>query len=300
MSEETKPSKLPYVATAIIALLLIVAMCAFQLRVSEVAIVTTFARPAVVSDPGLHFRLPWPAQKVARFDKRSRVLTGPREEITTGDSVNLIIRPVVAWRISDHLEFFKSLGTTTEAESALKTTVSSLIRTTFADYQLDDFVGVDAGDGLAKIEVRLQKEINAQLPKDYGIDIEMVGVLEMTLPESNTGSVIDRMKRERATTAEVIQIEGQTEADIIRDKADSEKASTIAEAEAAARKIRGDALIAMTDDFETFNKDLELALLLRKVDALKKITQDGTTFILDPTIPPFDVMLMGAGKSEEH
>ena len=56
----------------IVALILLTAVFSFQLNQTELAVVTTFGRPAVVAEPGLHFRWPFPFQKVYFFDRRIR------------------------------------------------------------------------------------------------------------------------------------------------------------------------------------------------------------------------------------
>ena len=52
----------------IVGLLLFV----FQVRKSEVVVVTTFGKPTRdVTNPGPHLRLPWPIENVHRFDQRA-------------------------------------------------------------------------------------------------------------------------------------------------------------------------------------------------------------------------------------
>ena len=50
---------------------------AFQVRQTEVAVVTTFGRyseSSTKTEPGFKFRLPWPIQKVYKFDTEFRTL----------------------------------------------------------------------------------------------------------------------------------------------------------------------------------------------------------------------------------
>ena len=55
------------VLIVIFALLLFV----FQVRQSEVAVVTTFGKPVRdLTEPGAYFKWPWPVQKVYKFDQR--------------------------------------------------------------------------------------------------------------------------------------------------------------------------------------------------------------------------------------
>ena len=78
----------------ILVAILLVAVFSFQLNQTETAVVTTFGKPAQVTEPGLHFRWPFPFQKIYRFDKRVRSFeggAGKLEETTTSSSASTSI-----------------------------------------------------------------------------------------------------------------------------------------------------------------------------------------------------------------
>ena len=295
MSEPKQQSKLPYVATAVIVLLLLLAICVFQLRINEVAVVTTFGKPSVVAEPGFQWRLPWPVQKVQLFDNRIHVLSGTQEEVTTGDSINLIVRPFLTWRIDDHLKFSKSLGTMTEAELALRSSLSSLLGSVFVSHNLGDFIGVGRMSGLTQIETEMRQAFEQQVSADYGLAVEFVGVSELILPADNTNSVIARMKGEHAAIAETIRIKGETEANIIRSRADSAGTARLADAKAKAQDIRSTAMAEAAESYEAFSKDVDFALFLRNLDALED-AMGPATLIVDPSMPPFHMLLPDGGR----
>ena len=55
----------------ILLVVFLVLLFVFQVRQSEVAIVTTFGQPTgTPKQAGPHLRLPWPIQKVYKFDQR--------------------------------------------------------------------------------------------------------------------------------------------------------------------------------------------------------------------------------------
>jgi membrane protease subunit HflC len=55
----------------------------FQVRTSEVAVVTTFGRPTrPITEPGLYTKWPWPIQKVHKLDKRIQNFESKFEEIS--------------------------------------------------------------------------------------------------------------------------------------------------------------------------------------------------------------------------
>ena len=60
----------------VVAAILLVAVFSYQLNQTESAVVTTFGRPTEVTEPGLHFRWPFPFQRIYRFDHRIRCFEG--------------------------------------------------------------------------------------------------------------------------------------------------------------------------------------------------------------------------------
>ena len=103
---------LPSILAAIfLAGVLVLYMCTFQVRSTEVAILKTFgqANPEPIGVPenddsffaGLHFKWPWPIQSVAKYDRRIRLLEDRIEETPTQDSKQVIITTFTGWTISD-------------------------------------------------------------------------------------------------------------------------------------------------------------------------------------------------------
>src|SRR5438309_11740053 len=86
------------------ALLLIVAallLFTFQVRKSEVAVVTTFGRPTrPITEPGPKLKMPWPIQRVYKFDQRVQNFEDTPAESLTRDSFNLITSVYVGWKIT--------------------------------------------------------------------------------------------------------------------------------------------------------------------------------------------------------
>ena len=68
-----KNNKLTIFISSVTLLLVLTGMCTFQLKVDEVAVVTTFGSPKDLKEPGLYFRWPWPIQKLVRIDTRKQL-----------------------------------------------------------------------------------------------------------------------------------------------------------------------------------------------------------------------------------
>lgn len=286
MTDEIKapPSRIPFIATGVIILMMLVILCLYQLRQTQVAIVTTFGEPEVVTEPGLHLRAPWPIQQVTRLDKRMQTLELTAKEINTQDRINVISRFFVFWSVGDAKTFFNRFGTLMQAELQLRPLIESQQESVLRQYTLAELLS-----SAVDIEQALQDAVKEQVA-GYGIEIAMVGLAEVSLSEANTAAVFERMRQEQQSLAAVILAEGASQAKILRDNAASEKAQALARTEAEAKKIRGDAVIAAAEQYPAFEQDLEFALFLRKLDALVELMSTKTTLVLDPRTPPFDLL----------
>src|ERR1700757_1544405 len=73
----------------------------FQVRKSEVAVVTRFGNVAETATNGLHGKWPWPIDKVYKFDQRIQNFEDKYDESLTADSYNLLTMVYVGWKIDD-------------------------------------------------------------------------------------------------------------------------------------------------------------------------------------------------------
>jgi membrane protease subunit HflC len=291
MSDIKKADKLPVISAAVMLAVICGILGSYQLSVNEVAVVTTFGKPKVEDRPGLHARLPWPLQKVVKLDRRQQLYEGVSRQIVTSDNVSLIVRSFGTWEIADPQRFYNSVGSKRQAEGHLKSLMDSSLGTVLTQHALTDFVSTEAGGNqLEEVEAKLQEVVAAEAEKTYGIAVSYVGIAQISLSESSTGSVLNRMRTEREQAATKIRSEAQTKAKLLRNEAESASASILAEAEAEAKRLRGEALITATKQFEEFKEDLDFAIFLRKLDALEQTTKTKTTLVLDPNTPPFDLL----------
>ena len=223
----------------IVAAILLVAVFSFQLPQTEVAVVTTFGRPELVSEPGLHFRWPYPFQRVYNFDKRVRCFSGGEgklEETMTKDGHTILVGIYVTFRISDAKLFVTSLENMTKAESRLNSLMRGAKNNAFGNYNFDQVVNTDP----AKMELgKIQDEILASLREEsqkygYGLEIISVGINTINVPKTISEKVFDRMIAERKKESDRIIAEGDMKAEKTTIEADRERARIIADADARA------------------------------------------------------------------
>jgi modulator of FtsH protease HflC len=270
----------------------------FQVRQSEVAIVTTFSKPSGEPvGPGAHFRLPWPIQKVIKFDQRIQSYEGKLTESQTADNNNLLTQIYVGWRISDPKLFFLQSpdGSTANVERRLDEMLLSAKTAIVGKHPLSDFVSPDGSSKFNVIEDEILKAVQTQLKtKNFGVEVPFVGLKKIGLPESVTQLVFERMKSERDVLSRRFESEGQAEADKIKAKANSEAAKTLAAAESEATRIRAQGQKAAAEVYPTFEQNPELANFLLQLDALESSLKERSTLVFDANTPPFNLLRGGA------
>jgi membrane protease subunit HflC len=266
----------------------------FQVRQSEVALVTTFGKPSTspITQPGLYFKLPWPIQRVYRFDNRIQNFEDKFSQTYTHDNNNLILTVYTGWKISDASVFYpKFLGSVPAAENKLEQMLRNAQTSVAGSHNLSDFVNSDPKQlKFDEMEKEIQDMVQAELSKNnYGIELEFVGFKKIEMPESVTQSVFERMKGERQVLISQQVNEGAREAAMIKSAADRQAAETIANASAVAIHIQGEGEAAAAQVLPVFQQNPELANYLLRLDALQQALNQQTTLIFDERTPPFDL-----------
>jgi membrane protease subunit HflC len=286
-------------ATGILVLLVFGAMLfVFQVRQTEVAVVTTLGRYSGAYEPGPHLRLPWPIQNVYRFDNRIRNLGNKYEPVNTGDGRILLMDVFVGWRISDPKRFLEKFNNdVTRAEKSLEDLLRDAKMTTVSAHNLADFISPNPQElKFEKIEKDMLEALKPKAEASYGIEVALLGIKQIGLPEGITAKVFERMAAEREQLVKQFRGEGAAEAIRIRSDADRQRDQILAEAESKATLIRGEADAAAAKSLKVFEQDPELAVFLLKLNALERSLKERATLILDTRTPPFDLLKGQAGS----
>src|SRR3972149_11719558 len=101
-----KRNSLTLIVGGLLLLVFLSLLFCFQVRQTDVALVTTFGKPTrdintdpEKPEPGLYFKWPWPIEKVQKFDKRTQNLEGKFEETYTQDKINVLVTVYAGWSI---------------------------------------------------------------------------------------------------------------------------------------------------------------------------------------------------------
>jgi membrane protease subunit HflC len=280
---------------AILLLIFVALLFIFQVRQSEIAVVTTFGKPTrTVDQPGgPYWKWPWPIQKVYKFDQRIQNYDDKFIEDMTADDNLLLTQLYVGWQITDAEVFFPRFagGSISEAEKVLEGMVRSAKSAVIGKHPLSDFVSADRQVKFAEVEGEILNTIKVQLKSNnYGMDVDFVGIKRLGLPEAVTQSVFDRMKSERNVLSSKSQNEGEAQAQKIRSDATRQAAELQANAEAESTRIRGLGEAAAAQTLPVFQQEPELAAFLINLKALEASLTAQTTLIFDQTTPPFNLL----------
>ena len=259
-------------------------MFLYQVRYDQVAVRTTFDRAddaSVQNTPGLKFKLPWPIHKVTHYSKRLQLLEDKLEELQTADGKSVIVRTYLTWRIENPLDFYVTLKEPAEAARQLSSRLRE-IRGIISRYRLDELVNIDpARLKLTTIEDEAKVALEQSLAASgYGLKVESVGIYKIVLPEATTEKIFETMIKTRERLAENALQEGQAQASAIRSEATSARDRILAFAERRAQTIRSQGDREAAKEYESFAKNEDFAIFLRKVEALKKMLDHNTTFVL--------------------
>jgi modulator of FtsH protease HflC len=294
-----KRNTLTLVIGLALMLIFLALLFVFQVRTTEVAVVTTFGRPVRnIEQPNLYFKWPWPIQKVYKFDKRIHNFESASEQVLTSDGQNLIITLYVGWNISDPKQFFPRFGgSEKKAQESLEGLVRNALSGVPGRHPFSNFISTDQKQlKFVEIEQEILQRIQADARgKDYGIDVKFLGIKKLGLPESVTKLVFERMQSERQVKVSEIQSTGERDAANIRSQADLESARLLAQAEAEATKIRGLGDREATKSLEAFKQEPSLAIFLNQLKGLESFLKERATLVLDIDTPPLNILKEGGG-----
>ncbi len=310
MSEKNKRIYWPVVLLGIfVALVFLGLLFVFEVRQTEFAVVKRLGRPlrtpageVQIYKPGLHFKWPF-VDRVWRHDNRLRpydLKRGQVEQVQTIDDYQVIVTTFVLWRVGDAHRFLKAFETTADAETKLDEVVRNSRNSVLARHRLTELVNTDSKEQkMQEVEQEILAGIRTLAMKEYGIQVQHLGIKHLGFPEQITTNVFKRMTEERQTQVEKYRSAGREKAEKIKTEADLEARKILTEAEAEATRIRGEGDRLAASELVVFSDNPELAAFLRKLEALKRTLSKETTLILDTNTPPFDLFKADAADIEK-
>ena len=251
----------------------------FTMNEKQQELVLQFGEPKrVVQDSGLNFKIPV-IQNVVRYDKRILEYDLPIEEVIAVDKKRMLIDSFTRFKITDPLEFYKTVGSESNVRNRLNSNVISSLRRVVGTVTLDELLSEERSD----IMKRIRDEVNSEASR-FGIEIVDVRIRRADLPEANSQAIYERMMSERVREAKEFRAKGSEIAQKIRAEADKDKTVILAEANRKSEILRGEGESkAISIYANAFEMDSDFYSFYRSMQAYGNVLgEDGTTMILSP------------------
>jgi len=259
----------------------------------EAVLITRFGRPLrAATQPGLHWKLPFPIDQASILDMRRRVYETGHTEMLTRDKKNIIARTFVVWRIGDPLTFTQAIGATGGAETKLDGLLTNAAIGTLGGHDLSALVSTNPADlRVDQIEGELLASTAGVALRSYGVAIEQIRLERIALPEENVTAVFDQMRAERRQFAAKFEAEGSREASRIRSEADLDSARIRAKATEEEARIRGKSAADVAKIYaDAHHINPELYRFTRSLESLGKIVSPNSSLILRTDSEPFSLL----------
>lgn len=232
------------VAIGIFALILVLTSM-YTINEDQDAVVTLFGQPSVVSDSGMHFKLPFGIQKVNKVDMSVRGMaigydgngnSIENESLMITKDFNFVsVDFYLEWQVTDAVAYMYAAQ---DPELMVKTLAMSFIRDTIGSYNVDEVLTTGKAQIQSEIKEKLMERLAAE---NIGVTIRSVAIQDAEPP---TAEVINAFKavEDAKQNAETV-VNGATayknqklpaaEAQVksIVEKATADKAARIAEAQ---------------------------------------------------------------------
>ena len=279
-----------------LVLLAVVAYFGFTCEVREgsCAVILRFGAPrAEITEAGLYFKLPWPFETVTTYDSRMQYLESNSLETTTKDNRNIILQSYALWSVEDPLLFHNSIGSVERVEAYINDQIFNATNSVMGSYNLSALVSLISEDiQTDQIQAKIFEMVKENCEKNYGITVQDVSILRISLPDTNLESVFAQMRADRQKDIDSILAEAQRDADIIMSDAYAEHAEILANAEIEAAEIYAKTEAEVAKIYaEAQSANMELYEFLKELDVIVASVSSDTVLVVTSDTYPFNVLL---------
>ncbi len=251
----------------------------------------------VITEPGLHIKMPPPFQNVRYLDKRLLMLDSTdTEPMLTAEKQRVVIDWYVRWRVSEPSEYIRNVGLD---ENAGAMQLNRVVRNAFQEEINKRTVKDLLADKREALMADVKREVLEAVrgAKPWGVDVVDVRITRVDYAEAITESVYRRMEAERKRAANELRSTGAAEGEKIRAEADRQREVTLANAYRDAQKLKGqgDAEAARVYA-EAFGRDPQFAQFYRSLEAYKaSFSKKSDVMVLDPSSSEFFKAMRSGG-----
>ncbi|WP_426338964.1 protease modulator HflC [Pseudoduganella sp. S-14] len=235
----------------------------------------------VISEPGLHFKLPPPFQNVVYLDKRIQTLD-PKEadRFITAEKMNILVDAFVKWKVTDPRLYFVSFGGDEgRAGDRMQQIVKAALNDEITKRTVREVISGQRGKVMESIRGKVVDEA-----KQIGVEIVDVRLKRVDYVEQINNSVYERMKAERLRVANEARSTGAAESEQVRADADKQRTVILAEAYREAEKIKGEGDAKASQIYaEAFGRNPEFYKFYRSLEAYRaSFKSKADVMLVDP------------------
>ncbi|MDO9191542.1 MAG: protease modulator HflC [Undibacterium sp.] len=258
---------------------------------------------SVISEPGLHFKLPPPFQNVLFLDKRILTIeSSEADRFITAEKKNILVDTYVKWHIIEPKLYYVSFG---GDEGRARDRMSQIVKAALNDEITKRSVRDVISGERDKVMQAIQKKVTEEA-KQIGVEIVDVRLKRVDYVEQINNSVYDRMKSERSRVANELRSTGFADSEKIRADADKQRIVILAEAYREAEKNRGIGDAEASQIYaQAFGQNPEFYKFYRSLEAYRSsFKTKNDMLIVDPNSEFFKyfkapgVSAPGVGKSK--
>lgn len=254
---------------------------------------------SVVTEPGLHFKLPPPLQNVNYIDKRLLTLDSvDTEPMLTAEKQRVVVDWYVRWRITDPQAYIRNVGLDEKAgASQLNRVVRNAFQEEINKRTVKDLLSTQREELMSDVKKEVLDVVKGAKP--WGVDIIDVRVTRADYADTITESVYRRMEAERKRVANELRSTGAAEGEKIRADADRQREIAVANAYRDAQKIKGEGDAQAARIYgEAFGRDPQFAQFYRSLEAYKaSLSKKSDVMVLDPASSDFFKAMRSTGPA---
>lgn len=286
-------NRIGFIVSSLLVLLALLSSMLFVVDQRQFGVVYAFGQVKdVISEPGLKFKLPPPLQSVSYIDKRLLTLDSvDTEPMLTAEKQRVVIDWFVRWRISDPLQYIRSVGLD---EAAGANQLNRVLRNAFQEeinrFTVRELLSSKREQLMADVKREVQQVVSPDAErqkagaKPWGIEVIDVRITRADYVEAITESVYRRMEAERKRVANELRSTGAAEGEKIRADADRQREVTVANAYRDAQKVKGEGDAQAASVYgEAFGRDPQFAQFYRSLEAYKSsFSKKSDVLVIDP------------------
>lgn len=283
-----------------VGVLIVVFNTLFVVDQREQAIVVRFGEPVRVinapgrNEAGLNIKQPF-VEDVVKLDRRNLGQEADQEEIIAADQQRLVVDAFIRYRISDPLQYYRTLRDDRIAADRIERLLNSSLRQVLGSVNSNDIISSRRDELMRQARLDVARR---SAESRLGIQVIDVRIKRADLPAANQAAVFRRMQTSRQQQAAQIRAVGEQQKREIIASADKEVAITLATAREEAGSTRGQGDAQRTRIFaQAYGRDPSFAAFYRSMQAYDQaLAQGDTTLVLSPDSDFFKYFQRGPGS----